>query len=707
VNDIELLAVITSHRRDSLGCDSSELSQQRADALDHYHGRPYGNEIDGRSQVVSKDLSEAVDWMMPGVLNVFMMSGNIAEFDPQNQDDEKLAQQESDVINKVFMQDNNGFMVLHDAIKDALLLKNGYIKHMWEESEESQTTSYTGLTIQDVEQLLQYDGGEVEILGQEEKTVYIETPMGQQPVQVFDIKLKCTKKVGKVICVPVPPEELRISRRCRGPLAESPFVEHVTRKTRSDLIQLGMKKSFVDTLAAYNENENDSEKLARDSVSDESDSDGSSFSDRSMDEIEYCEAYLKADYDGDGIAELRKVVTVSNRIPPGEDWNEEIDAMPITGGVPKRIPHRHVGESLDDDIADLQEIKTTLLRQMLDNIYATNNNQWLVNERVNLADFMQSLPGGIKRVRGMEPIANSVEAVQTTPIMQQIMPAIDYIDSTKESRTGINRATTGLDPDVLKQSTKGAFMENLNRASQKQEMITRMLAETLVKPTLLAVHALMIKHQDKPMVTRLRGEFVQINPQEWKHRSDITLRVGLGTGNEEEKRNKLMMVASLQKEIAALGLVGPEQGYALFSDMMEAMGFDMPEKYAMSPDSPEFKQKMANPPKNPDIQLKEMELQADAQKFQAESQLKQQEKQMDAQLEAQQSEANMQQELARSQNDIIIEREKVSAQMELERYKAQLQAETQIRLKEMDIAAQLQLEAMRPKPQPHQHQPGA
>jgi hypothetical protein len=355
----------------------------------------------------------------------------------------------------------------------------------------------------------------------------------------------------------------------------------------------------------------------------------------------------------------------------------------------------------------LQEIKTTLLRQMLDNIYATNNNQWLVNERVNLADFMQSLPGGIKRVRGMEPIANSVEAVQTTPIMQQIMPAIDYIDSTKESRTGINRATTGLDPDVLKQSTKGAFMENLNRASQKQEMITRMLAETLVKPTLLAVHALMIKHQDKPMVTRLRGEFVQINPQEWKHRSDITLRVGLGTGNEEEKRNKLMMVASLQKEIAALGLVGPEQGYALFSDMMEAMGFDMPEKYAMSPDSPEFKQKMANPPKNPDIQLKEMELQADAQKFQAESQLKQQEKQMDAQLEAQQSEANMQQELARSQNDIIIEREKVSAQMELERYKAQLQAETQIRLKEMDIAAQLQLEAMRPKPQPHQHQPGA
>lgn len=693
MRDTDLVSIIRSHRKDSLGYDNGELSAERAAALDHYHGRAYGNELEGRSQVVSKDLSEAVDWAMPAILRVFVQSGNIAEFEPVNAQDEQLAQQESDVVNKVFMQDNNGFMLLHDACKDALLLKNGYIKHYWDETEESESTSYTGLTVEQISLLfteLEQEGAKVEIEGQEERQEFLETPQGPQPIAVFDVKIKATRKKGKVVCVPVPPEEIRVSRKCRGPLNESVFVEHVTRKTRTDLIEMGMPRGFVNTLPAYTEHDSNSETLARDSVTDESDNHGMSYNDKSMDEIEYCECYLKVDYDGDGIAELRKVVTVSDKIPPGEEWNEEIDCIPITGGVPKRIPHRHIGESLDDDINDLQEIKTTLLRQMLDNIYATNNNQWLVNERVNLADFLQSLPGGVKRVRGLEPIAGSVEPVMATPIMQAIMPAIDYIDATKESRTGINRATTGLDPDILKQSTKGAFLENLNRASQKIEMITRMLAETLVKPTLLAVHALLIKHQDKPMVTRLRGKFVEINPQEWKRRTDMILRVGIGTGNEEEKRSKLMILSQMQDRLMPMGLVGPQQGYSIFADMARAMGFDMPEKYALSPDSPEFQQKMQQPPpKPPQVLIEEMKLQADAQKFQAETQVQAQSEERKASLEVQkfqaqaeidrrQAEQEMMREQQRSENDLMIEREKMIMEAELKKFEIEKKAEVDI-----------------------------
>lgn len=700
MRDIDLLAIIKSHRSDALGYEDGALSSERAEALDHYHGRPYGNEVEGRSAFVSKDLSEAVDWAMPAILKIFTQSGNVAEFEPVGPEDEQLAQQESDVINKIFMQDNNGFMVLHDAIKDSLILKNGYIKHFWEVTETTETTKYSGLTLDEVSRLfteLEGDGATVEVVGQEARQEVIESPMGPQPIEVFDIEVKVTRKEGKVCCLPVPPEELRISRRCTGALSTSPFVEHVTRKTRSELIEMGMPRSFVNALPSMAEYDNNTETLARDSVDDESNAGGMAIIDRSMDEIEYCEAYVKVDWDGDGIAELRKVVTVSDKIPPGGDWNEEIDSIPISGGVPKRIPHRHVGESLDDDISDLQEMKTTLIRQMFDNIYATNNNQWLVNERVNLQDFLQSLPGGVKRIRGLEPVSGSVEPVVATPIMNQIMPAIDYVDSTKESRTGINRTTTGLDPDVLKQSTKGAFMENMNRASQKIEMIARMLAETLVKPTLLSVHALMIKHQDKPMVTRLRGKFVEVNPQEWRRRSDITLKVGIGAGNEEEKRSKLGMLTQMQDRLMPMGMVGPQQGYAIFADMARAMGFDMPEKYAMSPESPEFQQKMQNPPPNPQMQIEQMKLQADAQKFQATTQIEQQKAQQEAQLDIQkfqaqaevdrrQAEQQLMQERARSENDVQIEREKVAAQMELERYKAQLQAETQI------VIARMQLE---------------
>lgn len=680
----ELVAIIKNHRNNSLGADDGALSNERATAMDHYHGRPYGNEEEGRSAVVSRDLSETIDWAMPAIMRVFTQSGNIAEFDPVGPEDEAQAQQESDYINYVIMRQNNGFLLLHDFIKDALVLKNGYVKHMWEESERVEEESYDGLSLPELTTLVQgveAEGGTVEIAGQEEKSITVPTPMGDQVIQVFDIKLKIRHKTGKCVVIAVPCEEIRVSKRCRGSLQESPFVEHITRKTRSDLIEMGMDRGFVNSLSALEERINDTEALARDSISDESEILLSSINDKSMDEIEYCEAYIRVDFDGDGIAELRKVVTCNNKIPPGEQWNEVIQAVPITGCVPKRVPHRHVGESLDDELSDLQEIKTTLLRQLLDNIYLTNNNQWLVNERVNLSDFMQSLPGGIKRVRGLEPIADSCQPVMSQPIIGQVLPAIDYVDGMKESRTGINRATTGLDPDILKQSTKGAFMENLNRASQKIEMITRMLAETGIKEMVLQAHGILRRHMDKVAMVKLRGKYVPVNPREWKERTDLTVRVGLGTGNEEEKREKLGMVTQMQDRLNQFGMVGPEQAYQLFADLVKALGFDMPEKYVLNPESPEFKQKMQqqSQQQNPLLMVEQMKLQAEQQHSQAQ-----------IQLDQAKAQAQIQQEQLRSANDITIEREKISAQMELERFKAQLKAETDLAIERLRIGMQPQ-----------------
>lgn len=607
----DLAAIVSAMRRDALGVEDGQLSQERAKAMDHYHGRPYGNEVEGRSAVVSKDLAEAVDWALPSIMRVFTQSGSIAEFDPVGPEDEQLSQQESDYTNQVIMRDNNGFMVLHDAIKDTLLLKNGYAKHFWEETEKVEEVPYSGLTLDQIAQMLgalEQEGAKVEITEQESTTQLIDTPQGPMPVELFNLTLKVTRKSGKATVLAVPTEEIRVSKRCRGSLQESPFTEHVTRKTRSELIEMGMPRDFVDDLPALNETDNDLQTYSRDSVSDESKSTGANIIDRSMDEIEYCEAYVRVDFDGDGIAELRKVVTVGNKIPPGKQWNEPIPAVAITGFVAKRVPHRHVGESLDDELADLAEIKTTLTRQMLDNIYLTNNNQWLVNERVNLKDFMTSLPGGVKRVKGDMPVSGAAEAVQATPIIGQILPVVDYFDRVKEGRTGLTKASTGMDPDVLKESTKGAFMENLNRASQKIEMITRLIAETGVKELVMQVHGLLCRHQDKPRMVRLRGSWTNVNPQEWRERTDLTVRVGLGTGNEEQKREKLMLVAQLQQQLGgAFGLVGPEQAFSLFEDLAKTMGFDMPEKYVMSPASPQYQQMQQQRGQGPGNPLAEAE----------------------------------------------------------------------------------------------------
>jgi len=683
MTDIELLAIVQAHRADSLGVEDGELSNERAIALDRYHGRPYGNEMEGRSAIVSKDLSEAVDWAMPAIMRIFTQTGVIAEFDPISQEDEAQAEIETDYVNQVIMRDNNGWIVLHDAIKDTLLLKNGYVKHWWEETEKIEEPKYKGLVLQEVQQMLQdlqQDGATFDITGQEERQ--IETPQG--PMQVFDLELKIKRKTGKVRIEAVPCEEIRVSRKCRGSLQDTPFVEHVTRKTRSDLIEMGMPREFVDLLPAYTETTRSrAQAFSRDSVSDESGTrygTSSSFNDRSMDEIEYCEAYIRVDWDDDGVAELRKVVTVGNKLAEGDEWNTPIPEVAITGFVAKRVPHRHVGESLYDDLGDLQEIKTTIQRQLLDNIYLVNNSQTAINERCNVNDFLTSLPGGLKRVEGLDPVGNAFQPIVTPSIIGDILPVINYIDGIKESRTGITKASSGLDPETLSNVTKGAFLENMNRASQKVEMITRMIAETGVKEMVMRVHSLLNRYQDKQRIIRMKGKYVPVNPQGWRERTDVTVKVGLGTGNEETRQQKLMAISQMQRDmLAPLGLIEAKQAFALFSDISKTMGFDMPDKYAMSPDSPEYQQKMQNPQPDPAMQLEQMKQQGAGQlaqmKLQAEGQGKQADMQASMQAKQVELQATAQMEQVKQQATMQIEIEKLKMQAQLEREKMQMQLE--------------------------------
>lgn len=706
MTDEDLLAIIDTHRADSLGAKDGELSNERAIAFDRYHGRPYGNEMEGRSAIVSRDLSEAIDWAMPAIMRVFTQSGTVAEFCPVSQEDEAQAEIETDYVNQVIMKDNEGWIVLHDAIKDTLLLKNGYVKHWWETTEKIEDLKYQGLVLQEVQMLLQQleqDGAEVKITGQEQREVM--TPGG--PVPVFDINLRIVRKTGKVCIEAVPCEEIRVSRKCRGSLQNSPFVEHVTRKTRSDLIEMGMAREFVDLLPAYTETTRSSaQSYSRDSVSDETGTrQGNSFNDRSMDEIEYCESYIRIDWDGDGVAELRKVVSVGNQIPAGDEWNEPIPEVAITGFVAKRVPHRHIGESIYDDLGDLQEIKTVLQRQLLDNIYLVNNSQTAINERCNVNDFMTSLPGGLKRIEGMEPVGDAFHSITTPSIVSELLPVIGYVDDIKESRTGITKASSGLDPDTLANVTKGAFMENVNRASQKIEMITRMIAETGVKEMVLRVHSLLTRYQDKQRIIRMKGKYVPVNPQGWQERTDVTVKVGLGTGNEEDKQRKLLLVSQLQRDmLAPLGLVDAKQAFALFSDISKALGFDAPDKFALSPDSQEYQQKMNKPQPPPlPVQIEQMKIQADGQKhqavqqseiqkFQAETQMSREIEQIKADAKLQEIRANLELQASNDQRDS--EREQFKAQatimaesqrLELEKWKAELAAQMQIYIEQLKL----------------------
>jgi len=608
LSDDELVSIIEAHRRQSLGDEGSSLASERAEAMDRYHGRPYGDEQEGRSQIVSKDVADTVGWLMPAIMKVFVSSGNIAEFSPSNEEDENTAQQESDYVNHVIMKDNPGFIVVHDWVKDTLLLKNGYVKHWWDESEKITEREYDGLNELELVKLfgeLEREGSEIEVL--EQDSIMDSISIDDQPVEIelFTVKLRITTKKGRVRIEAVPTEEIRISKRARNGTQDSQFIEHFTTKTRTDLIEMGMDADWVNDLPAKNDDlRSDQERRARSSSTDEND-EITSTSDRSMDDIDYSESYLLVDYDKDGKAELRKVITVAETmIPDGKEWNEVIDSIPLTSMVSKRVPHRHVGESIDDDLSDLQRIKTVLMRGMLDNTYFLNNSEIIVNELAHLPDFVQSLPGGVKRIKTDQPVVGMTQPLTKQPILAEVLPAIDYIDRVKDDRSGINELTTNVDADVLKNANNAVFAEGVDRASQKVEMIIRMLAETGIKELSLRVHEIILKHQDKARMVKLRGEYSSVNPTEWRERTDLDISVGLGNGSEEQKRIKFGIASTLLESLRAMGLVTPNKAFNLYSDALETLGMERAGRYAVDPESEEYQQMVQQqqnqqPPPNP------------------------------------------------------------------------------------------------------------
>ena len=629
-----------------------DLSSERAEAIDRYFGRPYGDEIDGRSAVVSRDLAEAVDWIMPSIMRVFLTSGDVVEFQPTGPEDVKLAEQETEYTNYVMLRENQAFIYLHDWFKDALILRNGYVKAYWEENETSRVEEYTDLSDASLLKLLtDLDGKDVDILGHQES----EQTINGQPVLAHDIKIRINEKSGRVKIEAVPVEEVRISKHCKGDLETADYVEHRTVKTRTALLEMGLPPKFVEGLPKYTA-ALEAESTARDRYGE---SDSKESADASMDDIEYREVCIRIDWDGDGKGELRRVVVAGQQIPDGEEWNREIEFQYLCHAVPKRMPHRHVGESLHDELADIAQIKTILTRGLLDNTYGLTNGEFIINERANLDDFLVSKPLGVKRIEGTQPVTGACEPINKPNILSQILPAIDYIDGVKAKRTGIV-PYSATDPDLLKEVRQGPYQEQLHQANAKVEMICRMFAEIGLKPLALKVHALLCKHQDQPKLVRLRNQFIPVDPRQWKQRMDMQVTVGLGNGNREETKDTIAIIQAGQAQLANFGLVGPKHAYAAFVDLVKALGKPNPETYAINPDpdNPEFQQVMAakQPPPNP---LAEVEM------------IKQQSTQMIAKMEM---DGKMQMETMKNQMETQLRQQEAQTKAGIEQMQIQMAA---------------------------------
>ncbi len=674
MNEETLKGILDNEIDNAIGYLETETTESRRKAIQYYNGEEYGNEVEGRSRIVTREVAEAVDGAMPALMRVFTASDEMVVFEPKGPEDVEAAEQATEYCNWVFMRDNPGVSILHTWIKDALLQKNGIIKIYWNDETEVNTETYEGLSADELALLLADE--QYEIVSQKETQIgeipALPTPeeiaVAQQtgvppmprmePVFSYTVKVKKTDKKGRVKVENVPPEEFIVSKKTIQ-LVETPFCAHRRLVTRSELVAMGFDKKEIDQLPTYEDLTYTPERTARYSNGEQPDDPSL---DPAMQEIEVFEAYIRVDYDEDGIAELRRVIYAGSSVLE----NEEIDYLPFAAICPIPLPHKFFGQSLADRTMDLQMIKSTITRQMLDNMYLTNNARVVaVDGQVNIDDLLTVTPGGVVRVKN--PAA--VQQLSVQAIAGQSFPMLQYLDDIQAKRTGVSEASQGLDPNILQNTTATAIAAMQNAAAGKMELIARIFAETGVKDLFRSILHLLTKYQDKPRVIRLRGKFVPMDPREWDNEYDMTVNVGLGTGTRQEQMAMLGMVLQKQEQIIqqygpANPLVSVGQYRQTLGKFIEAAGFK---------DSTRFFREI---PPELDAQL---------------SQPQQQQQAPDPAIQAYmaQMQAQIQATIAKAEADIEVKRQKAMADIQI----AQEKAAADMRIKEQEFANDARLEA--------------
>lgn len=709
--DDALSALLDQEMRQSLAYMSGELSNEREQALKYYYGEPFGNEEDGHSRVVMRDVQDVVEWVLPALLKIFAGSDLVVEFQGRQPGDEEAAKQRTEYINYVFQADNPGFLLLYTAIKDALIQKNGVCKVYYDPSALDETRTVRGIdddayTVMlddpdiEIQAHSEYPdesaaaltadapidnpsaiaagpsgpeagaaGPEAALMGAQDASQVAPTPMPAP--MLHDVKYR--KSGGKVCVEPVAPEEFLISRRARD-IANSPYVGDRRRKTLSDLIAEGLVTA-EEALALGGDDRPDlnDEAETRRRIDDEGDPE---LADREgvMREIWVTDHYVLVDYDQDGVAERRRVITAGStrNILLNEEWE---GPPPYASGSPILVTHRVIGQSLADQVMDLQLIKSTLMRQVLDNLYRTNNPRTFLTDDVNLDDYLNPQPGGYVRT-SRNPNESVREAIVPFTAGASL-PVMEYLEQVRENRTGVTRYNQGIDANSLNKTATG-INQIMSAAQQRIELIARILAETFVKPLFALIDHCVTKHQDKARVIRIRGEWVSVDPRQWESNFDMTINVGLGTGNKDQMLMHLQNILGIQAQAIQLqgGANGPlvtmENIYKTCIKLTENAGLKNADEFwtdpaKAPPQEPQPDPEMAKVQQQAEVDKAKLQLQA--QNDQAKMDLEVQKAQAETQIKLTEMNANLELQREKHANDMRMAQEKQAADQDTARMK--------------------------------------
>ena len=595
ITDQELITRIRGEITDSLGYMGDTISHQREQAMQYYYGLPFGNEVEGRSQFVDTTVADTIEWIKPSLMRVFASGDEMVKFNPVGPEDVAMAAQATDYVNYVFTRDNPGWEILYSWFTDALLSKNGIVKVWWDEYEEEEREEYTALDEMELSYLITDDA--IEVIEHTQYEVDLEPK--------HDIVIKRKKMGGRIRVENVPPSEFLIARESKD-IQDSRFVCHRVLKTLSELREMFPDEDLSpdelgggdDDMMAFS-----AERLER-FMYDKSAKYWEGWGDEGTGDEEGLrtywlhESYIKTDWDGDGITELRKVCTVGTTVLE----NEAVDTAPFISLTPIKIPHKFFGLSVADLVMDLQLIKSTMLRTLLDNAYNQNFGRYAVLEgQANLDDLLTQRPGGVVRVKS----PNAVTPLPTPPLEPYSFQMLEYLDGVRESRAGVNKYSQGLNDNALTSHTTATAVNSVMTAAQSRvELIARNFAETGVKDLMKSIYMLLQKNQDKERVIMLRNQWIPVRPDSWRDSFDCTVSVALGNGNKDQQMSHLVTMLQFAGDAmkGGLSIVNQKNMYNMGAALIKNMGFQNVSDFLTNPDD-------VPPQPDPEQQMKEMEMQ--------------------------------------------------------------------------------------------------
>jgi len=683
MTDDTLEGIVSSYISECRDYLENEVGRKRSLAYDYYWGKPFGNEQEGRSQVISQDVAQIIDSAVPAIVKTFVATDRAVEFTPRNAEDVEGAEQATDLCNYVFFSQNNGFQLVHDCVKDGLLQITGMFRWYWDKEEQVSEETYMGLDEGSWTMLL--SDPNVEVIGHSAMPMQgpagPDGPDGQAQVMVLhNAKVRKKKEAGKVkVCV-VPPEEQLISPSARTmDVDEHRFIGILTRKTKSELLEMGYSEADIADCGPADSSTLTSEERQsrRDRLQSVTDLFDSNSADPSQTVYDYAETYVLVDFDGDGLAERRRVCVCGTKVL----HNEVVDHIPLAYWTPKIMPHEPIGMSMAEEVMDIQYTKSMLWRNSFDSLYLSVHPRMSVVEgQVNLDDVLTVRPGGIIRMN--QP--GMVTPVEIPFVGQQAFPMIEYLDAEGEARTGVSRLFQGLDPNAINKTATGVNAL-MNAAQARIELTSRSFAECAFKPLFKGIIYLLQQSQMEPLATRLRNKFVSVDPRVWSNEYDMAVNVGLGTGTKDQQLQHLM---ALGMDLQAIGaspfaqqLMDAKKVFNYVEKKAELMGFKDASIFVNYPEGTQPPQ----PPKPPEVQVAEIEAQTSMQKGQMEMQGKQGELQAKGQQDAQ-----------RMQMEAAFKERELQQTAALERYKADLKAQTEIQIATIRAQVDAQRDFNRP-----------